>query len=367
MTSYPDSFCTAPFVNLNLDVDGKIKPCCMFAHDGIQSEHRMPDIINSTIEDVYNGPAMTKLRQAFLNGEKPRECERCWKEEAVGNKSFRQTQYPKTVELQDNYYPTMWDLKLSNVCNLKCRMCAAKSSSLIQKEANHYPEHSSVWLSNKILGTDNEQRFLAKLANTTFIELTGGEPFVSPENKKLIQLIANTEHVGNINIRITTNGMTVNKVVLEHLKKFKHASVTFSIDDIHDRLYYSRSGAIHDQIVSNLNTVQEAGIHTEVYCTVNNYNIWFLPELDSYFDNVCYGHLSYPQHLNIQSLPVEVKKRVASKLSDTKWTNVVRFMQSEDIDMGNSFIKHNDRLDKIRNTNFKQTFGQWADIFYEFM
>jgi MoaA/NifB/PqqE/SkfB family radical SAM enzyme len=258
-------------------------------------------------------------------------------------------------------------LKLSNVCNLKCRMCAAKSSSLIQKEANHYPEHSSVWLSNKIIGTDNEQRFLAKLANTTFIELTGGEPFVSPENKKLIQLIANTEHVGNINIRITTNGMTVNKVVLEHLKKFKHASVTFSIDDIHDRLYYSRSGAIHDQIVSNLNTVQEAGIHIEVYCTVNNYNIWFLPELDSYFDNVCYGHLSYPQHLNIQSLPVEVKKQVASKLSDTKWTNVVRFMQSEDINMGNSFFKHNDRLDKIRNTNFKQTFNQWADILYEFV
>lgn len=338
----------------------------MFAHDSIQSEHAMPDIINSTIEDVYNGPAMTKLRQAFLNGEKPQECERCWKEEAAGNKSFRQTQYPKTVELQDDYYPTMFDLKLSNVCNLKCRMCSSKASSLIQKEKGD-TRNRELYLSNKIIGTPNEKTFLAKLPNTTFIELTGGEPFVSSENKKLIEIIAESKYASNISIRLTTNGMTINRKVIEHLKRFKGASITFSIDDIHDRLYYSRSGAIHDQIVSNLNTVREAGIHTEVYCTVNNYNVWFLPELDSYFDNVYYGHLSYPQHLNIQSLPMEVKKQVASKLSDIKWSNVVKFMQSEDINVGNIFFKHNDRLDKIRNTNFKQTFGQWADILYEFV
>ena len=372
MTSFPDSFCSAPFVNLELAVDGKIKPCCMFAHAEIQSEHKMPDIINSTIQDVYNGPEMTRLRQAFLRGEKPKECERCWKEEAVGNKSFRQTQYPKTVELQDQYYPTMFDLKLSNICNLKCRMCAAKSSSLIQKEKGDQ-RYTALWLSNKILGTPNEQHFLDNLAKTTFIELTGGEPFVSPENKKLIELISNTEFASNISIRLTTNGMVINKDVIKHLKKFKHASVTFSIDDLYERLYYSRSGAIHDQIISNLRQVQEANILTQVYCTISNYNVWFLPEFDTYFRNVLnyndvfYGHLSYPEHMSIQSLPRNIKNLVAEKLSDSKWSSVVHFMMSKDINTDRVFIKRNRYLDNLRNTNFKKTYGEWAIILNELM
>lgn len=366
MTSFPDSFCSAPFVNLNLDVDGKIKPCCMFAHDEIQSDYKMPDIINSTIEDVYNGPEMSKLRQAFLNGDKPQECERCWKEEAVGNKSFRQTQYPKTVELKDQYYPTMFDLKLSNVCNLKCRMCSSKASSLILKERGGH-HNQELYLSSKIIGTPSEKMFLDQLDNTTFIELTGGEPFVSPENKKLIQLIANTKYASKITIRLTTNGMVINDTVIEHLKKFKDASITFSIDDLYERLYYSRSGAIHDQIVSNLNRVREAGVRAQVYCTINNYNIWFLQELDNFYGEVNYGHLSYPQELCIQSLPHEVKKRVVNRLTNPKWKNTINFMMSEQINTGNTFLKYNRRLDKIRNTDFKQTFGEWADLIYAFM
>ena len=186
-------FCPAPWINISTDVNGSIRPCCRYEQPGGQSKYKMPWMKNGKLDEIYNGPEMQALRDAFKNGIEPNECSWCWKEEAVGIKSFREKYLERNyLYSEDDLIPQIYDLKLSNVCNLKCRMCGPQASSSIAKEENISNEY---WLENKIIGTENENVFFNDwLPAMQELELTGGEPFFSPENKQLIERIVDSGH-----------------------------------------------------------------------------------------------------------------------------------------------------------------------------
>ena len=95
---------------------------------------------------------MRALRDKMYNGGIVNECEHCFLQEKVGKKSFRQMhneEWTKKIgeeeihrrvkesivnEWQMLSDPIYLDLRLSNLCNLKCRMCSPHNSSQIAKE-----------------------------------------------------------------------------------------------------------------------------------------------------------------------------------------------------------------------------------------
>ena len=92
---------------------------------------------------------MQNLRRQFRAGEKPVTCNRCWQEEDAGRASKRIYSKIRLKELADqvdyaNDTPDqLWfvDLKLGNICNLKCRICGSWSSSKwAQEEIDYLPE-----------------------------------------------------------------------------------------------------------------------------------------------------------------------------------------------------------------------------------
>ena len=171
------------------------------------------------IDKLFNGKEFQMLRQAFRDGKQPVECYTCWNMESAGNISLRQMVFNKVKDnfntgLQ-NYEPYLIDLKLNNVCNLKCRMCGPSASSMIMKEMESEGvvfKDKDYWLSNKILDTDNEEVFMKWLPNIIDLELTGGEPFVSVENKELIKKISKTEYAKNIKLKEKSNKLIKNKM-----------------------------------------------------------------------------------------------------------------------------------------------------------
>ena len=68
-----NNFCAAPWVAISTDVNGSLRPCCRFNQPHKQKEHVMPFMKDGTLNELWNGPEFKKLRQAFINGEKPRE------------------------------------------------------------------------------------------------------------------------------------------------------------------------------------------------------------------------------------------------------------------------------------------------------
>lgn len=368
-------FCPAPWYHMSTDVNGSIRPCCRFAQPQNQAEHKMP-WMSSGLKEAWNGPEFQKLRQAFLNGEKPSECSWCWDEEKAGITSYRQSliayhpnihkkvDFSKTVSDQ----PLTFDFKLSNVCNFKCRMCSPMASSLIAKEMGI---KEPLWLENKIFNTSNETTFLEWLPFIEKIEMTGGEPLVNSENRVMLKHIVESGHAAHIDLQITTNCSIYSDEFAALFKQFRNVVISLSIDDIGNRLEYARHGANWEVIKSNMAKWEENFVNTVVYCTVNNFNIYYLAEFLDYMKGeigqCVFGILHEPEYLSIKHLPNPIKEAlvhhygmipefegICELLSDTSYESKLT-----------EFIVETRKLDKIRRQSFESVFPDWNEMIYE--
>jgi hypothetical protein len=96
-------------------------------------------VSSNNLSSTYNNDKIQSLRQEFLNGDKPASCSSCWEREEMIGTSRRIWFTDKFVEPGDevtNYTPSLkeikWyqaDVNLSNICNLKCRMCGSWASN----------------------------------------------------------------------------------------------------------------------------------------------------------------------------------------------------------------------------------------------
>jgi len=379
------NFCPAPWINISTDVNGSIRPCCRYEQPDRQMQYEMPWMFsNNTLHQDYNGIEMQRLRNAFLRGEKPIECNWCWSEEAAGIKSFRQRYLERGYEIdweKEDHTPQILDLKLSNVCNLKCRMCGPQASSLIGKEEEKIDpsiiekrgprESQGYFQSFKIMNTGNQQEFFDLwAANIKELELTGGEPFFSVENKMLIDALLESDHCEHIDLLITTNAMFYIPSLMEKMKKFKRVRFSLSIDDIGKRLEYARSGAkwevIRKNVIDMITNYPEFDI--KIYRTINNFNIYHLEELDDWaMDNniqVANGFLHEAKELCIQYLPMFAKDEVNDKYKNkNSYKHILDFMNSNN--EGHylmKFYNETQKYDKIRNEDFVDVDPEWAEI-----
>ena len=63
--------CAAPwFGQLSVSFNGEVLPCC-------RSSTILGNLNESSLEDIWHGPLMTRIRQSFHNSRYPRECEYC--------------------------------------------------------------------------------------------------------------------------------------------------------------------------------------------------------------------------------------------------------------------------------------------------
>ena len=372
---------------VSIDVNGSWRPCCRYEQPNRQKEYKMPWLnTNSSLNDLLNSAEMIKLREALKNDIKVPECKSCWQEEDVGNVSYRMTanNYYKTnydVDVTDELIsepPLYLDLKLTNVCNLMCRMCGPQASSLILKEeqklGNRIHGNSKYWSQNKIIGLDHEKDFIKWLPSIESITITGGEPFVGKENRDIIQLIADEGYADKINLHFNTNGMEVPDPYLKLLEKFKRVDIHFSIDDIGKRLAYFRHGADWDKFLKNWKKINRENFHKKIYVTVNNYNVWYI--LDLYKElhlnnifNIGYDFVHHPKELNISFLNDAIKKEVIKKYENDdnkEWNKLLNFIKlNQEQDLTSEFHKHILKYDERRNENFKEVYPEWAKVIKE--
>ena len=134
MSKLPDTICSAPFFKLELDNAFRFRPCCKF-EGGYKVDEKF------SFEDAWNSQGRKNLIKDFLDGKKPTQCRECWVEEELNVPSYRSHMLdviPKsTIEQSlndENIYPKSLDIKVSNLCNMKCRICGPGASSLIAKE-----------------------------------------------------------------------------------------------------------------------------------------------------------------------------------------------------------------------------------------
>lgn len=385
----PDTFCVLPWVNLSTDVNGSLRPCCKFAQPEPTNEYQLPNMKEGSLDVLWNDIRFQTLRQAFLDGKKPKECQSCWDEEAAGMPSFR-VQWAKdkkisTAELDfapvATHGPRAMDLKLNNVCNLKCRICGPQASSTFLKEYQERfdikVEDGAYWLSNKILGTANEDVILEWAQDLIHLEVTGGEPMASPENIKVLELLINSGRADKISILLNTNGTLYNKKFLDLLVKFKEITLCISVDDLGERLEYERSPTEWSTVQDNIAKFialkeQHANLFLTLCPTVSVFNVYYMQEFLDWAKSMniftYFNLLHYPPSHSIKNLPYRLKEQVDARLAAPEFNIVRNFLHltADDQTLIKEFIKKNTELDLFRKQDFKTTFGAWGQMIMDY-
>jgi radical SAM protein with 4Fe4S-binding SPASM domain len=385
----PKSFCTLPWINLSTDVNGSLRPCCKFAQPEPYNEYQLPNMKEGSLDILWNDQRFQNLRQAFLDGKKPKECQSCWDEEAAGINSFR-VQFAKDKKINTSTMlfepivssgPRAMDLKLNNVCNLKCRICGPQASSTFLKEYqeqfNITVEGSDYWISNKILGTSNEEVINKWAEDLIHLEITGGEPMASPENIKVLDLLIKSGNAKNITILLNTNGTLYNKKFLDHILQFKEITMCISVDDLGPRLEYERYPTEWNTIQDNISKFLElrknnSNLFLTLCPTVSIFNIYYLTDYLQWSKSLgiftYYNILHYPPSHSVKNLPDKLKEIVSERLTAKEFNIVKNFLHlsRDDDSLIKQFISKNEELDKFRQQDFKTTFGEWGQLIMDY-
>jgi sulfatase maturation enzyme AslB (radical SAM superfamily) len=396
------TFCMHPFTGLATREDGAIKICCRSLPIGwIQQE---------SLESAWNNDKMQQVRRQILNGERPDVCQPCFDLEDQGVESLRQRHingvipearinlYPDTVfkEILPFEFPTM-EIKLNNLCNLKCRMCNPLDSTNwkdwdqvvpFYKKENNYLVPTVEKLVNtpgQYIGpfddTDNWWSSFEKLIpHFKRVEFAGGEPLMDPNHYKILDMLK--PYGQNMEIKYATNGTTLgiskNRTIFDYWPHFKSVAVNVSIDGIHDVYNYIRGNGDFKLVEENIKHIKTIPNVSRVVgaFTAQAGNILQAADCIDYFLNkmniVFYSHrVSYPNVLSAQVLPGPLKELAIKRLQDVKdrvsefaivqqypileqitkrqiADNINYLMAKDQHHLWNDFVEFNRNLDKTR-------------------
>jgi MoaA/NifB/PqqE/SkfB family radical SAM enzyme len=386
-----------PWVSIETSPIGSARPCCLAREEITDSNGNKYDLNYDNLEIIYHSEYMQNLRRQFRAGEKPETCKLCWDEEAAGRTSKRINSQLRLKELytQVDWYndnpDQLWflDLKLGNICNLKCRICGSWSSSKwVNEELNYLLPHESKkehiayqWLKQGAWPQNPETNFWENLKtllpNIRYLEFTGGEPFLIQEHFDLLKFAVEQGYSKNIDIHYNTNG-TVDPKESWLWQHFNRVEVAFSIDNIEKRFEYERYGAKWEDVNNNIMSItsnrQHSNITTQLCFTVNIQNVYYLDELlewsdKQHFDNIFFNMLHSPERMSVQYMTPAAQNLVLNKLRTVLWTNkiyqqeianVIKFIELGTGSDGKKFLQKMHQTDAYRKQNFKDTHPEIA-------
>ena len=393
----PEKICMLPWISIETSPIGTARPCCLAKdeityHDDLGNSHKY-NLKEHTLEEIYNSRYMQLLRRDFLYGQQPETCRRCWDEEAAGrtskriNSRVRLKEYYDQVDFSNLNPNQLWfiDLKLGNICNLKCRICGSWSSSKWAKEEIDYVPgidrkthlaykflQDGTWPQESEVFWDNLKQLLP---NIKYFEFTGGEPFLIQQHFDLLQYAVDNNYARNIEIHYNTNGTQFpdSYSLWEH---FKHVEVAFSIDNTAERFEYERYGANWIEVQENLNKftqLRSNKLSTQLCLTVNIQNVYYLPEICDWiktqtFDHVYFNMLHDPWHMNIAYMTPAAQDIVIMRLTNhpfdpkyrTEILRIIKFIQNGLGSNGQEFLRKMHLTDEYRKQNFLNTHQQIA-------
>lgn len=423
------TFCPLPWIHLATRPNGDVRLCCtanasgagvddikdagLVKQDGINMNLR-----EHTIEQVWNSEYMRSIRKQMLNDLVPTSCTKCFAEEDVGIVSKRQWEtvvWSNRLDLanivdstaDDGSLPVnipYFDLRLGNLCQLKCIMCSPHdSSSWIKEWKLQYPKYKTIelkqdqgWDSSFDYTWYKKGSFLHSMREQSHsikeLYFAGGEPLLIPEHYKILEFMVSTGSSKNCVLRYNSNGLEISDHLLDLWNQFKQVKFNFSVDAVGEKNHYIRYPSTWDSVVQNLHKLDNTPDHiiVNIACAVQVLNVMYLPELVKWKQSQNFKkinkdngagliglHLVYlPSYLNIRVLPKSIKDKVTNTLVEfissitderfltdpmgkQRWEGLINYMNQEDwSNKLPALIEYLNICDETRNLNYKQTFPE---------
>ncbi len=323
------SFCIIPWVHLHVSQNGNVIPCCQAPPHKV---HRFGNVNEQSIAEIWNGEAINSFRQKMLNNEPDHRCKQCYLKEESGAKSLREITNEKfstkVYEVQERgmayeSVPIHFDVRFSNACNLKCRICGPWASSQWHKDAIAIGMRKKDSKALSVALHDEASFFeqlLPLIPEAKEFYFAGGEPLMMEQHYKVLDaLIA----CGNTSIRLSynTNFSTLefkNYKVIDYWKQFENIHVTASLDGEAEQGEFLRKNLKWGQVIQNRELCLKELPHVQfkIAPTVCVFNVSHLPnfhknwvkqgyiKVDDFIPNI----LIHPKEYQINVLPSAEQK-----------------------------------------------------------
>lgn len=431
-----NTFCLLPWIHIATRPNGDVRVCCTANASGageddvkdaglVKQNGQVMNLQTHSIAEVWNSNYMKTVRLQMLEGKVPPSCTKCFEEESKGIVSKRQWEssvWNERLDMttiidatgDDGSLPVdipYFDLRLGNLCQLKCIMCSPHdSSSWIKEWKLQYPKYKTIelkqdqqWNSDFDYTWYKKGSFLSDMRlqayNIRELYFAGGEPLLIPEHYKILEFMVETGASKLCVLRYNSNGLELPEKLFELWKHFKEVKFNFSVDAVGERNDYIRYPSKWADVVANLERLDDtpSNITVNIACAVQLLNVLTIPELVNWKESKNfkkinlppYGagligtHLVYlPSYLNVRVLPKHLKDKVAKNVEYfcyrrrtdiefmnnpyglKRWQGLVQYMMTED--WSNKLPMLEDYLtvtNSQRSTDFKKTFPELTDLF----
>jgi len=388
-------FCVLPWISLEASPIGSVRPCCLADDEIVDNSGVKFNLATANFADIQNSNHMQSLRNQFLQEQRPQTCRKCWNEEDAGRTSKRMHTLDR---LKHTIKDTNWtadakslmflDLKLGNICNLKCRICGSWSSSQFATEEIQAaePEQRKHTFAYQMLRAGNwpreNQNFWSEIDlcvnDIRYIEFTGGEPFMIDEHFAMLQGIVDRGIADQVEIHYNTNGTQFPEHAQDIWRHFKTVEIAFSIDDLGDRFEYQRTNAVWNEVIANIELFKQlrqqySNIQLQCCSTVNIFNVYYIDQLANWivkqgFNFVYWNIMHEAWYFSIAALPESAKTEIAQHLNAATtpykkdFVGIVDFMLNGQSTDGTKICQEIQKLDQRRQQNLRDVAPELAEI-----
>lgn len=383
------TFCIHPFTSISTSASDQYMNCCMSSQLIKKEDSSLYRPSTDTLQAAFDSPFMDNLRASIKNGIRHKNCELCWEEEASGKDSKRIRDSSQYLDSKKSAPTTHTlksvDLKLGNLCNLKCRICNPWNSSkwvdewhalrAATEDKKEYTKQFAVirkmWNPDQTIW-DGLREILPGIEH---MDLYGGEPLLIENMWNILQHSVDQGYASKQTIHYNTNGSIVpTNEQLEIWSNFKSIDIQVSVDDIGARHHYQRHPSRWDDVKRNIDKFKQyQWIRLSTNATVSNFNIYYLDEITNEITKnigvpIWYNMLHRPVEISIEALSLEIKEILVAKLGYLKSAqpdieSVLNLVASKP-DSGKivTFLQQVAEQDAYRNESFETTFPEWYAI-----
>jgi hypothetical protein len=366
------AFCPLPWTHFFAESDGVAMPCCVAAlrSDGTS-------LRTHTLAQAFNSQGMRRVRLNMLAGVRDAACRDCYDAEDRGQRSFRQDGEFTNALMRDRPQPPAErianaraitqadgslaehdirlctiDIRWSNICNLKCRMCGHGSSSSWFDDARQVADRidaedqargtyhafrsvrSAAVRGDKAIISFNSggqayERVRPYLTSVSHVYFAGGEPLLMDEHYWLLEQLA--PRAAEVSLSYNTNLTRLryrDHDLLSIWDRFRSVTLNVSVDGLGPVGEYVRTGFDTATFLANLGQLRAAQargskLTYQLDITLSLHNLFHIPDMmESALRD---GHVSSPDaftmkvvrqplHASPSALPQALREQAAAKL-----------------------------------------------------
>jgi radical SAM protein with 4Fe4S-binding SPASM domain len=404
------TFCVAPWMSVYVHPNGDVAPCCIWDFN-----KSLGNVNKNTLSEIYTSETTKEVKRKMLNGETVSQCSLCTNLENINQESGRirfNNEHGKCVDYIDddlNSDPKFhfWDIRISNLCNFKCRMCTHDLSSSWYNDSI-YLKYFKKDDRKPIITLDDTEKFLDELSKhydyVDEIYFAGGEPLISDYHYDLLDNLIKKDKSPKLKYSTNLSKLTFkDKHIFDYWKHFNRVTLFVSLDGFGEIGKYIRNGFKEETFIDNAKKTSEFLTKSDIFYILTYGALNYLHVFDvikKLFDEgLIDKEINYdgrrmlginpiiePSSLSCKWLPESVKNNFKDRMDDIQdymsenavsenvKTEIMGLLNSiytfsvsdiENIDKQKQygeFLHFNSKLDKIRNENINDVYGEFLNI-----